>query len=106
MASEVLKILEAPAEDEENQTLKYNSKVAYEACILLKSLIKPRQEEQLDIVSKFESRLIFEIKNLDKNIYSHPDCEDFSLLQVPEDNQSLIVMLLSTIRELSMRDTT
>jgi hypothetical protein len=42
MATEVLKILEAPASDEEDQTLKYNSKVAYEAGIFLKSLIKPR----------------------------------------------------------------
>ena len=45
MASEVLKIIEPPSTDHETQLLKYNTKVVFEACILLKTLIKPRQEE-------------------------------------------------------------
>jgi phytoene dehydrogenase-like protein len=61
-----------------HSTFKFNTKVLIEICGILKGVIKPRLEEQLDIIQKYENRLIYEIKNLENKIYSSPDCEDFS----------------------------
>jgi hypothetical protein len=68
-------------------------------------VIKPRLEEQLDIIQKYEARLIYEIKNLENKIYSSPDCEDFSCEQDPADHQNFIKQLVMTLYEMCIRDT-
>ncbi len=92
IANACIKLLEPPTE--EGQPLKYNTKVLLEITTILKSVIKPRLEEQLDVVQKYENRLIFEIKNLENKIFSSPDCEDFSTEQDPTDHHLLIRQLI------------
>lgn len=84
MITQLLKILhiEPLAEEEEvkeseTQVLTYNTKVANEAAILLRNLAKPRHEEQVDIVTNYENRLIYEMTNLKKKTLSAADGEDF-----------------------------
>lgn len=48
MANAAIKLLEPPTE--EGQPLKFNTKVLLEITAILKSVIKPRLEEQLDVV--------------------------------------------------------
>lgn len=48
---------------------------------------------------------MFEIKNLENKIFSSADCEDFSSEQDPADHQLLIKQLITTLYELSIRDT-
>lgn len=50
--------------ESETQVQTYNTRVVNEATILLRNLAKPRHDEQVDIVTNYESRLIYEMTNL------------------------------------------
>ena len=63
--------------ESETQVQTYNTRVVNEATILLRNLAKPRHEEQVDIITNYESRLIYEMTNLKKKTLSAADGEDF-----------------------------
>ena len=83
MITQLFKILqiEPLAEGEEvkecnTQVQTYNTRVVNEATILLKILALPNHEEQFDIVTNYEKRLIYEMTNLKKKTLSAADGED------------------------------
>ncbi len=70
--------------------LPYHHKVSSEAANLVRSFVKPRNEELLDLVSKYNARLSFEINNLEKEITYSSDSEEISTVADSSDRQLLI----------------
>jgi len=57
--------------------LTYHTRVAIECVAILKTLAKPRHEEQVEIIANYENRLVFEITNIQAKVVSASDGEDF-----------------------------
>jgi hypothetical protein len=61
----ILSLLKIVDDTPSNLVYTFNARVTLEASIILRSLLKPRFEEQHDAIKKFENRLVFEINNLE-----------------------------------------
>lgn len=81
-----------------------HTKVAGEAIHLVKNLAKPRHEDQLELISKYEKRLVFEINTLNRKMLSAADGEDLSQEIQLQERVELCKWCLTHLHELSIRD--
>lgn len=63
----LIKILQDEPED---KLYNFNPTVGYLASQILRFIVRPRLEENNEIISKFEKRLIFEAQNIDQDFYA------------------------------------
>ena len=63
----LIRIVEVNANS--NFTYCYSIKIQNMVCNLLKSLVRSRHEERLNIVHRFEKRIIYEIDHLEDKFY-------------------------------------
>ena len=62
----------------ENRVYTYNLRVVNVACQILKFVIRPRNEEQYDLLRRFEKKIMFETDNLSQEFTTAFEEEDFS----------------------------
>lgn len=60
----------------EDKVYTFNAVIVTDALAILKLLVKPRHEENNEVVAKLETKLIYEIDNIDIPMFSAQDGED------------------------------
>ena len=62
----------------EHRVYAINPKVVLVICYILKFLIRPRNEEQFEIIKKLEKRIVFECKHIEEEFTTSYEGEDLS----------------------------
>ncbi|CDW76386.1 ubiquitin-protein ligase [Stylonychia lemnae] len=101
LAKNLLQIISTTPD--ERMIYTYNLLVQQQIAQILKMILRPRMDEQHEIVSKITTRLIFELDNLNSTFYMLKQDEKTQEIEQKE-RQLIIKSLLLTLSDLTSRD--